>query len=212
MVRPAAIGIGADNRDLVGQGRVVQRQCDAVVMRAHVERVLMRERNVDGGAGGDAFGQRGYPGLAAAGRVAHRIAEYGGQHRYAVFLLAVHADQRGLAVALRLVRTEQRDGHGGNLAADRDAGVGERAQVWLVAAGERIVDHRHSLDPAQWRLGRRTRFLAHDVDKGQDTLDEHTIPRGRPAAAYVDRADDDKGSVEAKHGRNQAIWLYRAAL
>src|SRR3954471_3998175 len=90
VVWPAAVGVSADDRDLVRQRRIMQRECDAVVMRAHVERVLVGEWNVDRGAGRDTLGERGNPRLAASGRLAHRIAEDGGQHGDAMLLLAGH--------------------------------------------------------------------------------------------------------------------------
>ena len=178
MVRPPAVRVGADDRDLVRQRRIGQRDGDAVVVRAHVERVLVRERNVDGGARRGALGERGDPRLAAAGRVAHHVAEHGGEHRDAVLLLAVHADDRGLAVALRLVRREQRDREAADVPADLGARVGERLEVALEAAGERIVDDGRDRDLAQRRIDALAGFVRDLVDEGQRPLDLHRNPSG----------------------------------
>ena len=42
VVRPTAARVGADHGDLVGQRSVVERKADAVVMRADVQRILVR--------------------------------------------------------------------------------------------------------------------------------------------------------------------------
>ena len=156
MVRPAAVCVGADDRDLVRQRRVVQGDDNAVVVR-----------------------------------VAHRIAEYGGEHGDAVLLLAIHADQRGLAVAFGLT-TEQRDGGRRNLAADGDAGLGEGGEVRLVAPCKRIFDDGDGRDLAQRRHGAPAGLLPHLAHECHDTLDHAHTPFA-PAASYVDRASGDKG-------------------
>jgi hypothetical protein len=57
-----------------------------------------------------------------------------------VLLLAIDADDGGLAVAFGLVRIEQRNRQRADPLSDLDAGLGERAEVALEASGERIVD------------------------------------------------------------------------
>src|SRR4249919_4209853 len=129
MVGAAAVGECADDRDFVWQRGVRERDGDAVVVRTDVERVLMRKRNVDGGARRGPLGERGDPRLAAAGGLAHNVSEHGGEHGYAVLLLAVDADDGGLAVALRLVRRKHGNRERADRAADPGAGVGERLEV-----------------------------------------------------------------------------------
>jgi hypothetical protein len=118
-------------------------------------------------------GERRDPGLAAACRLAHHIAEHGGEHRDAMLLLAVHADDRGLAVALRLVRSEQRNREAANVPADLGAGIGQPGKVALEAPGKRIVEDGHDRDLAQRRIDRLAGFDAGFVDEGQRPLDPH---------------------------------------
>src|SRR5262249_61604407 len=129
MIGAATVGERADDRDLVRQRRIRQRDRDAVVMRTHVERVFVRERNINGDARRCAFGDRGDPRLAAAGSFAHLVAEYGGEHRDPVLLLAVNTDDRSLAITLRLVRREHGNRERADGASDSGAGVGERLQI-----------------------------------------------------------------------------------
>ncbi len=173
MIKPTARGVGADQRDFVGQGRVMQRDADAVIVRAHIERVLVGERDVDGRSRRGALGEGGNPGLAAAGRVAHHVAENRGQHGVAMLLLAGKPDDRGLAVAHRFARGEQADRQRADLARDRLARLRQRRQILDVAAGERILHNRHHCGLAQRRIGAAAGLAAHFVDKAQYPLDVH---------------------------------------
>ena len=173
MVRPAAVSIGADHGDLVRQRRVGQRDGDAVIVRTHVKRVLVRERNVDARARRGALGERGNPRLAAAGRIAHDISENGRQHRNAMLLLAVDSDDRALAVAFGLVRGKQRHRQLAHMAADLLARLGERAQVFFEFSGERIIDDGNDRDLAQWRVHGLPGFDRDVVNERKRALDLH---------------------------------------
>src|SRR5688572_23260774 len=72
-VEPAARGEGPHDQHLVAAGRVVEADADRVVVRAHVQRILVRERHVEDRARPAAFACRRHPGLAAAHRVADRV-------------------------------------------------------------------------------------------------------------------------------------------
>ena len=76
--------------------------------------------------GAGALGHRGNPGLAAARRLAHDVAEHGGEHGDAVLLLAGQADDRALAVALRRIRPQQFKRNGRHFPADRIARLHQR--------------------------------------------------------------------------------------
>ena len=178
MVEPPAIGDAADYRDLVGQRRVGHHHAHPVVMRAHIERILVRQRDVDRFAGIGPLGEGRDPGLAAAHRAAHGVAVDRGQHRHPVLLLARRPDQRRLAVRIGRIRAERLDRHGRDLFADRGRGVDQRAQILDIALpGERVPYHRHDGDLPE-RLVRLAAHLAHGlVDGGEQLPDMHDPPR-----------------------------------
>ena len=93
--------------------------------------------------------------------------------RLRVLLLAVDADDGGLAVALRLVRREHGNCERADRTTDPGAGVGERLEVALEAAGERIVDDRGDRDLAQRRLDALPGLFRDFLDEGQRALDVH---------------------------------------
>src|SRR3982074_159418 len=65
MMGAPARGIDRDDRDLVRLRAVMQRNGHAVVVRTHIECILVSERNVDRRTGRRALGHRGNPGFAA---------------------------------------------------------------------------------------------------------------------------------------------------
>src|SRR5581483_1850608 len=99
-VQPPAIGDAEDHRDLVGHRRIRKHQRHAVIVRAHIDVVLVVHRNIDRRAGTALLGEGGNPGVTAAERIADRIGKGGGEQRIGVLLLAGHADDAALAVAL----------------------------------------------------------------------------------------------------------------
>ena len=144
----------------------MQRDADAVIVRAHIERVLVGERDIDGRSRRRALGEGRYPGLAAAHGLAHDVAERRSQHGVAMFLLAGKADHRRLAVTDRLIGREQRYGDGANFPSDRLARHGQWRQAIHVAAGKRVVNHGKHSGAAQRLLGFRSAFVKDFFDGG----------------------------------------------
>ena len=112
-------------------------------MRAHEGRVLVAERDVELGAGTAALLRGGDQRRALAQRLAHRRAHLRMQKRGGVLHFAVLADQRRLAVTLRLraLDAERRDRALAEQLAEFLPGLDQRREVLDIAAGERIVDH-----------------------------------------------------------------------
>ena len=159
-----------------GSGASDKGQADAVVVGAHIERVLVRERNVDAGAGAGALGHRRNPGLAAAGRVAHDVAEHGREHRNPVLLLAGKADDRALAVALHRKRPHQIE-RDGRITSRPICGarLDQHGEVGLEFSRQRILHDRDSRDLAQRRLRRLAGFAAGFVDECENFSNLHEL-------------------------------------
>jgi hypothetical protein len=195
--------------DLVGARRPGHAHFDGIEVAAHIAGVDVCQRHVERGtgrtdllgarhdgqciaalAGGLALGIRGRIALPAE-QFAHRIAA-GHVPQRAVFELAGGADDRALAVALDALgrhrhRVEQAARH---LQADRVQRFHHRHDVALIAAGERICQHR-SYHAAPQRGGRRRAELVEDVfHLGQDATDlNHGV------AVVIASKDDARGGT-----------------
>jgi len=104
-----------------------------------------------------------------------------------VLLLAVQADNRRLAVTLRLVRREQRHGDPTDLPADLLARLGQRAEVALEPAGIGIVDDGSDRDFAQRRIDGLPSLGCNLVAKRKRALDlyHHLPPRRWPPLRHA---------------------------
>ncbi len=159
-IEPAAGGKGPDQHHLVAVGAVRELRGDRVVVRAHVQRILVRERDVDRGARAAALAGRRHPGLAAPDGLADGIGRGVGQQRIAVLVLTVDAHHDRLAVALdRAARGGFLDA-AAELAAQLRRGIDPGRQVRLVAARERVVEAGGDDDLAQRLAVRRRTGLA----------------------------------------------------
>ena len=128
-VQAAAIGIDADDRDLVGQGGVGQEHLHPVVVGPDIKRVLVGQRDLHDIARRAALGVGRDPRDAAADRLAHDVAIDRGQHGDRVFLLTGEAHDAALAVADGLMGRHGFDGAGGDLAAHGGAGLGQVRKI-----------------------------------------------------------------------------------
>src|SRR3546814_19890615 len=87
-------------RSLVVVRCVVEGDRHAVVVRTHVKRVLVGQRNIDRRAGRGPLALRRDPGKAATGGLTQDVAKGGGQQGDAMLLLAPQSYDGSLAVAL----------------------------------------------------------------------------------------------------------------
>ena len=76
-----------------------------IVVRTRSQRILVRQRDVDVGAGAAAFRHMANPGFSSARRAAHCIAESSREHGLGVFDFAVQADNGALSVTLHAMAT-----------------------------------------------------------------------------------------------------------
>ena len=141
----------------------------------------MRQRNIDRRTRRRAFGHRGDPGLAAAGRRTHDVAENRREHRVAVLLLAIDADHRGLAVAHRRIALQQTHRNLADLATDRLARSRQGGQILLEATGKRIADDRDRRGLAQAGRHRPPRIDADLFEERQYAPDLHHRPSEVPS-------------------------------
>src|SRR5215831_8117581 len=148
-IEASAIGYAEDHGDFVRHWRVRQHDRHAVVMRAHVNLVLVVHRNVDQRPRPALLGEGGNPGVAAADRRTNRIGEGRGQKRIRMLLLAGEADDSALAVALHLVLAEARERKLGHALAEFDAGIDHWPQILDVAPSVGILHHGDSGDASQ---------------------------------------------------------------
>src|SRR3984885_15039032 len=198
LVRPATGGIDRDDRDLVRLRRIRQHQGHAIVMRTHVQRILVRERNVDRSTGSGALGHRRNPRFAAAGGLAHHIAEHGGEHGVAVLLLAIDADHRGLAVTHCLIRRQQPHSNCADLAADRFAGARQRRKVFDKTPRERIVDDRD-----RGGLAKRRGYVA--PVGSSDLVEKSEKPLDRHVGAYIGHRSPSPETIFYNYITNEAF-------
>src|SRR5258708_104054 len=97
----ASAGRNSDADQQFVRARTVRdRDRDRVIVRADVELVLVRQWNVDGGAGRPGLGCRRNPGKAAADGLAQGIAEDCSHTGHNMLLLARRAGNAALAVAV----------------------------------------------------------------------------------------------------------------
>src|SRR5262245_11479910 len=148
-IEASAIGYAEDHRDFVRHWRVRQHDRHAVVMRAHVNLVLVVHRNVDQRPRPALLGEGGNPGVAAADRRTNRIGEGLGQKRIRMLLLAGKADDSALAVALHLVLAETHERKLGHAFAEFDAGIDHWPQILDVAPGVGILHNGDSGNASQ---------------------------------------------------------------
>src|SRR3546814_14561636 len=95
------VGVAAYHGDLVVVRCVVEGDRHAVVVRTHVKRVLVGQRNIDRRAGRGPIALRRDPGKAATGGLTPDVANGGGQQGDAMLLLAPQSSDARLAVADR---------------------------------------------------------------------------------------------------------------
>src|SRR5262245_31309813 len=148
-IEASAIGYAQNHGDFVRHWRVRQHDRHSVVMRAHVNLVLVVHRNVEQRSRPALLGEGGNPGLPTADRRTNRIGEGRGQKRIRMLLLAGNADDSALAVALHLVLAETHERKLGHAFAEFDAGIDHRPQILDVAPGVRILHHGDSGNASQ---------------------------------------------------------------
>src|SRR4051812_44856507 len=110
--RTAAVGDGDRDHDLVGARRVVDLDFHPVEMAAHKRRILVAEGNIERRAGAASLLRRRDQRRALAQYFPHRRTHFGVKNRGRMFQLAVLADRRSLAIALRLGTVDTECCHG----------------------------------------------------------------------------------------------------
>ena len=132
-----------NDRDDLGWTRCIgEGDCDGVVVRANIERVLVRKGHINGRAGDAPLAGGRDPRLGATQRVSDRIGKGRRQNCIAVLILAVDTNDAGLSVTFNFTARRHIDKPPSKFSTQLGRGIDQPAELFAEPAGIWIGENR----------------------------------------------------------------------